>query len=68
VNAAPNAQVSTGRPGNMRNLEVPSDIRATLNRVEASIRILVDLNLAQRIINLERQVENLINQIKEGKS
>jgi hypothetical protein len=46
--------------------ETPADIRATLNRIEDRVRLLADLNLDQRIKDLDRNLADLHKQIKKS--
>jgi hypothetical protein len=55
--------------GNAQNARrtVPSDVRATLTRIELAIRAVVDANLAARIAVLEIKLDGIIKSM-EGKS
>jgi hypothetical protein len=51
----------------MNRRAVPSDVRATLTRIESAIRAVVDANLAARIANLEIKLDGIIKSM-EGQS
>jgi hypothetical protein len=51
----------------MNRRSVPSDVRATMNRIESMLRTVVDATLAARISALEIKLDGIIKSM-EGKS